>query len=394
LEFVLFFNFEVFGELNLFFKDINYKVVSLRKAFKDIKTILFMVEKILSGMRPTGRLHIGHIVGALDNWVKLQEEGNETFYFVADWHALTTQTDTRNMKSDTIEMVKDWLAAGIDPNKSTLFIQSEVPQHAELGLILERLINLGRAERVPTFKGYAAQILKKNYQDGNEEELNFSSGEMAEAKGQISLGFLAYPILQAADVLLYNTTMVPVGEDQIPHIELTKELARRFNGIYGPVFTIPEYSLTQSPKILGTDGRKMSKSLGNVISPTENLETLIRLVKKMRIDSARQSVTIPGDPEKCDVYDLHYAFNVQNNAYLDVAHECKTADRGCGDCKIEAAQSVFNRFRDYKQRREEFEGKEDLILEILSEGSSKARRVASETIKRVKEHMLLDYGSK
>ena len=350
-----------------------------------------MAETILSGMRPTGRLHIGHIVGALDNWVKLQDEGNTTYYFVADWHAITTQTDTKDMKSDTVEMTKDWLAAGIDPNKSTLFIQSQVPQHAELGLVLERLINLGRAERVPTFRGYAATIIRKSYEEGKEEELSFSLEEMAEAKGQISLGFLAYPVLQAADILLYNTTQVPVGEDQIPHIELTRELARRFNNLYGAVFTVPDYSLTQSPKILGTDGRKMSKSLGNVILPTDDLDTVLNGVRRMKIDPARQSRNIPGDPEKCTVYDLHYAFNTQDNHYLNIAAQCRNAGIGCGECKQEAANAICARFKKYKERRESYEGKDKDILEILRAGSAKAEKTASQTLEKVKEHMLLDY---
>jgi len=349
-----------------------------------------MVETVLSGMRPTGRLHIGHVVGALDNWVKLQNEGNTTFYFVADWHAITTQTDTRNMKSDTIEMVKDWLAAGIDPNKSTLFIQSQVPQHAELGLIFERLTNLGRAERVPTFRGYAATILRKTYEEGKEDDLTFTPEELTDAKGQISLGFLAYPVLQAADILLYGTTNVPVGEDQIPHIELTREIARKFNNLYGPVFTIPDYSLTQSPRILGTDGRKMSKSLGNVILPTDDFETILRGVRKMKIDQTRQARTIPGDPEKCTVYDLHYAFSSDEN-HLEISRKCRSAGIGCGDCKQEAARAVFNRFKEHKERREALEGKDKYLLEVLLDGSSKARRVASQTLAKVKEQMLLDY---
>lgn len=347
-----------------------------------------MVETILSGMRPTGRLHVGHVVGALDNWVEMQNRGDKTFYFIADWHAITTQTDTRDIKSDTIEMAKDWLAAGVDPNKSILFIQSQVPQHAELSLILERLINLGRAERVPTFKGYTADILKRKYEEGKEGELVFSPEEVAEAKSQISLGFLAYPILQAADILLYQTTKVPVGEDQIPHIELTRELAKRFNNLYGQVFNIPEYSLTQSPRILGTDGRKMSKSLKNVILPTDDIDTMFSHVKKMKIDPARQSMDIPGDPEKCTVYDLHFAFN--NNNHI-IADKCRNAGIGCGECKREATEVMSTRFREYKERRLDLEGKDKYILEVLLDGSSKARVVASETLQNVKEHMLLDY---
>jgi len=347
-----------------------------------------MVDTVLSGMRPTGRLHVGHVVGALDNWVEMQNRGDKTFYFVADWHAITTQTDTRDIKSDSIEMAKDWLAAGVDPNKSTLFIQSQVPQHAELNLILERLINLGRVERVPTFKGYTADILKRKFEEGKEEELVFSPEEIAEAKSKISLGFLAYPVLQAADILLYQTTKVPVGEDQKPHVELTRELAKRFNNIYGPVFNIPEYSLTQSPRILGTDGRKMSKSLKNVILPTDDLETMYGHVKKMKIDVARQSMSIPGDPEKCTVYDLHFAFNNKNHL---IADKCRSAGIGCGDCKREAVEVMFARFKDYKERRLDLEGQEKQVLEILLDGSAKARVVASETLRDVKEHMLLDY---
>lgn len=350
-----------------------------------------MIETVLSGMRPTGRLHIGHVVGALDNWVKLQEEGNTTYYFVADWHAITTQLDTKDIKQDSFEMVKDWLAAGIDPNKSTLFIQSQVPQHAELNLILSNIINLGRAERVPTFKGMVHNVLGVAYEEGKKDEIRLTPEQIAEAKGKISVGFLGYPILQAADILLYNTTIVPVGEDQIPHIELTKELARRFNNLYGEVFTIPEYSLTNTPRILGTDGRKMSKSYGNVILPTDDLDTILEKVRKMKIDLTRQRINIPGDPEKCHVYDLHYAFNTFNNAYLSIADACKSATIGCSECKESAAKAVVERFKRYKEKREEYEGRDSEIREILMDGSAKARRVAGETITKVKEHLLFDY---
>lgn len=354
-----------------------------------------MVDVILSGMRPTGRLHIGHIVGALDNWVKLQEEGHKAYYFVADWHAITTQTDTKDIKPDTIEMVKDWLAGGINPDKSTLFIQSQVPQHAELSLILSMLINLGRAERVPSFKGMVQTVLGMQYDqkklDEGEEGMALTPEQIANAKGEISLGFLGYPVLQAADILLYNTTKVPVGEDQIPHIELTKELARRFNNLYGEVFVVPEYSLTNTPRILGTDGRKMSKSYGNVILPTDNIEAILEGVRKMKIDVARQRVDISGDPEKCNLYDLHYAFNLENNRYLEIARLCKSAGIGCFECKKEAAYTLERRFKQHREKRSQYEGQENKIREILMDGSAKARRVAGETLAKVKEHILFDY---
>ena len=344
-----------------------------------------MVSRILSGMRPTGRLHIGHLVGALNNWVDLQDQ-YDSFYFVADWHALTTETDTRNIQSDSFEMVKDWLAAGIDPEKSTLFIQSQVPQHAELHLIFSMLNTLPRLERLPTYKAQLIEVLNKK-----DPESELTLEEIAKAKSQISLGFLGYPVLQAADILVYKADGVPVGEDQVPHVELTREIARTFNRNYGKVFPEPEALLTNTPRILGTDGRKMGKSYGNAVLPTDSLEIISSGVSKMVTDPVRIKLTDPGeDPYSCSVYGLHQAYSAENRQ-MEIFQECRKAEIGCKDCKLEASQRVHETYKDYTEKRNALEGKEDYIREILMEGSKQAKKVTSQTLKEVREALLFNY---
>lgn len=343
-----------------------------------------MVKKILSGMRPTGRLHIGHLVGALDNWVDLQDR-YDSYFFVADFHALTTERDTAAIRKSTVEMAKDWLTYGVKPDRVTLFIQSQVPEHAELHLILSMLPTMARIERLPTFKGRQYQVL-----DIQETGVDLTPDQVEEAKGKITYGFTGYPVLMAADILIHKADGVPVGDDQDSHLELTKELARTFNHTYGVVFPEPAALYTPSPRILGTDGRKMSKSFGNVIAPTDSPEDILRAVKKMRIDPARQSVSIPGEPERCSVYDLHKAFTPAAEMN-DIASRCRSANIGCGDCKGIAAQSIVTRFRDYRERRAYWDGKEAEIIDILMEGSRKARKVASATMAQVKDAMRLSY---
>ena len=341
-----------------------------------------MVSKILSGMRPTGRLHIGHLVGALNNWVDLQRK-YDSYYFVADWHAITTMTDTKNIKQDSFEMVKDWLAAGIDPEKSNLFIQSQVPQHAELHLIFSMLNTLPRLERVPSFKGLMQHLL-----DIKDAEAELTPEQIADVRSKISYGFLGYPVLQSADILIYKADGIPVGEDQIPHIELTREIARKFNSLYGEVFPEPEPLLTNTPRILGTDGRKMSKSYGNAIHPTDSLEVITQKVMSMITDPDRKRRYDAGDPRVCSVYDLHLAYN-NDDRQIEIFKACTCTGIGCVDCKKEAAQKIADKYRGYAERREQF--KERDIREILMDGSSTARQEASQTIKQVKEHLLFDY---
>lgn len=331
-------------------------------------------------MRPTGRLHIGHMVGALDNWVQLQHQ-YDSYFFVADWHALTTKRDTREMRQDAIEMVRDWIAAGIDPQKSTLFVQSMVPQHAELHVLFSMLNTLTRLERVPTFKGQMNSLL------GLTENEEPSPEQIASARSQISYGFLGYPVLQAADILIYKADGVPVGEDQIPHIELTREIARTFNKTYGNVFPEPEALLTPTPKILGTDGRKMSKSYKNTILPTDSPEEVRKKVGMMVTDPARKRLSDPGDPNKCSVYEVHFAYNDQGIGRVQTA--CVNALRGCGECKLEAANCILARYQGHAERRAQVS--ESMALEILIEGSKRARAVAQRTIDEVKDYMLMTY---
>src|SRR5215813_10031523 len=241
-------------------------------------------QRVLSGMRPTGKLHLGNVVGALSNWVKLQDQ-YECFHFIADWHALTSDfADTSMIKEYRIEMMIDWLAAGLDPKKSVMFVQSAAPQHAELHLILSMITPLGWLERVPTYKEQRENITDKDL--GN-------------------YGFLGYPVLQAADILMYKGNFVPVGEDQVPHVELTREICRRFNSFYGEVFPEPQALLTPMPRLPGLDGRKMSKSYGNVIFLTDTPEEITKKVKVMMTDPARKRRTDPGNPDVCPVFSYH-----------------------------------------------------------------------------------------
>jgi len=342
-----------------------------------------MVTRILSGMRPTGRLHIGHMVGALDNWVDLQGQ-YDSFYFVADWHAMTTETDTRSIRPDSIEMAKDWFAAGIDPDRSTIFVQSQVPEHAELHLALSMLNTLPRLERVPSFKGLMDTLLKK------EEDVELTEKEIAKARSQISYGFLGYPVLQAADILIYKADGVPVGEDQVPHLELTREIARAFNKTYGEVFPEPEALLTVTPRILGTDGRKMSKSYGNTILPTDDLEVTRKNVRKMVTDPQRIHPTDKGDPHVCSVYDLHCAYSPEDGQ-LAAYQECVGGKRGCGDCKQEVAEVICKKYEGYRERRAEWDNEdgEEEIVDLLRQGSAQARVTASATMNQVKDHLLV-----
>ena len=246
--------------------------------------------RILSGMRPTGKLHLGNLVGALQNWVKLQDE-YESFHFVADWHMLTTDyADPSGVRENTWEIVADWLAAGLDPKKATFFVQSRLPEHAELHLLFSMVTPLGWLERVPTYKEQLENITDRDIH---------------------TYGFLGYPLLQAADILMYKADAVPVGEDQVPHVELTREVARRFNQFYGPVFPEPEALLTPSPRLPGTDGRKMSKSYNNAIFLTDPAELVSKKLATMVTDPARKRRTDPGNPDICPVFDLHKIFSKQ-----------------------------------------------------------------------------------
>jgi tryptophanyl-tRNA synthetase len=317
-------------------------------------------DRVLSGMRPSGKVHLGNYLGALDNWVRLQESA-DCFYFVADWHVLTDQLDTREVPANTIEMVADWLGAGLDAERSTLFVQSLVPEHAELHLLFSMVTPVSWLERVPTYKERIEQQ------------------EIASP----SYGLLGYPLLQAADILMYKTRWVPVGIDQVPHIELTREVARRFNNAFGAVFPEPDAKLTEIPKVTGTDGRKMSKSLDNCIYLSDSPEVVTRKIKPMVTDPARKRRTDPGNPEICPVFDLHRIFTPIGERE-GVATGCRTAGIGCLDCKGVLLTHLLPTLGPIRERRQAFAEKPDEILEVLHEGSRRARAVAARTMDEVR----------
>ncbi len=394
-------------------------------------------------MRPTGKLHLGNLVGALQNWVKLQDE-YESYHFVADWHMLTTgYEDTLGLRQDTWEMVADWLACGLDPHKATFFVQSRLPEHAELHLLFSMVTPLSWLERVPSYREQLDNIRDRDLR---------------------TYGFLGYPLLQAADILMYKANAVPVGEDQVPHVELTREVARRFNLGYGeldiseegaidewiklveiesggwdvrvanalvkakirltgsaplpvaerdvirkqfatdpwevrgavvaaatrmnlgnlkPIFPEPEALLTSAPRLPGTDGRKMSKSYGNAIFLTDSPDVVSKKLATMLTDPARKRRTDPGDPDKCPVFDLHKIFSVQETIER-VNHECRTAEIGCVDCKKLAAGHLNACLAPIQERRRPYEQNPQEVWDILEDGTSKARSVAQATMREVR----------
>lgn len=322
-----------------------------------------MRKRILSGMRPSGKLHLGHYLGVLVNWKKLQEE-NDCFYFVADWHALTTEYERTNIIGESIDdMVIDWMAAGIDPKKSTLFIQSHVPQHAELHLLLSMITPLPWLERNPTYK---EQLREQTMRDLH------------------TYGFLGYPVLQAADILMYDAELVPVGIDQVPHLELSREIARRFNFLYKEVFTIPQAYLTETPKIMGTDNRKMSKTYGNAILLSDTAEEVWTKVKPMVTDPARVRRTDPGNPEICNVFDYHKIFSDEETIKrVDVG--CRTAGIGCIECKKWMYGHMEKVLDPIRERRMEIIESGVSVRRILAEGTARGREIAEKKMKEVRE---------
>jgi tryptophanyl-tRNA synthetase len=371
--------------------------------------------RILSGMRPTGKLHLGNLVGALQNWVKLQEE-YESYHFVADWHMLTTgYENTLELRQDTWEMVTDWLACGLDPNKATFFIQSRLPEHAELHLLFSMVTPLAWLERVPTYKEQLENI--------RDRDIN-------------TYGFLGYPLLQAADILMYKPKYVPVGEDQVPHVEFTREVARRFNLVFGeleevpgvltgpgisgvgdasgplkdlvaghweeerslaaraevlnkglaklrPIFPEPEALLTSAPRLLGTDGRKMSKSYNNAIFLTDTPDVVSKKVATMVTDPARKRRSDPGNPDVCPVYDLHKIFSAQETLER-VNRECRTAEIGCVECKQLGAGHLNALLAPIQERRRPYEQNPQKVWDVLEDGTRKARAVAQATMAEVR----------
>ncbi len=324
---------------------------------------------IFSGMRPTGKLHLGNYFGALVNWVRLQED-YKCYYGVVDWHALTTgYNQTEMMKENIMEMVIDWLSAGIDPNKSTLLIQSHVPEHAELHLLLSMITPLSWLERNP--------VVKEQVRD-------------LDLKENMGYGLLGYPVLMSADILIYKANAVPVGEDQSPHVELAREIGRRFNNLYQNVFTIPELKLSTTPKILGTDGRKMSKSLNNDITLSDSPEIIKTKVMSMITDPEKIKLSDPGHPDICVVFDYHKLFN--KDEILDIRTKCSHARLGCVSCKKHLADILINSFENFREKRKYYENNCKLVWDILEKGSQEARKVAKITLSEVKKAMKIDYA--
>jgi tryptophanyl-tRNA synthetase len=315
-------------------------------------------------MRPTGKLHLGNLHGALGNWVELQNSGKyDCFYFVADWHALTSEySTTENIKDNTINMLIDWLSVGLDPQKSTLFVQSAIKEHAELFLLLSMITPLPWLERNPTYKEMKAELTSKDLS---------------------TFGFLGYPVLQAADIIMYKAYGVPVGVDQLPHVELTREIARRFNFLYREIFPIPEPLLTSVPKLLGIDGRKMSKSYDNSIYISDRGEGLQAKISSMFTDPQRMRKKDPGNPEICNVFTFHGLYSDEETV-KEIDAGCRKATIGCTDCKKMLARRIAAELAPIHERMDYYTDHMNEIHEIIAEGNRKAERIAGQTLNEVR----------
>lgn len=319
-------------------------------------------ERILSGMRPTGKLHLGHFFGVLENWKKLQEE-YECFFMVADWHALMSEYEKpQGLQEIIVDNVIDWLACGISPEKSHIFVQTHIKEHLELYMALSIITPLGWLERCPTYKEQLREVTNRDLS---------------------TYGFLGYPVLQAADILLYKARNVPVGEDQLPHLELTREIARRFNSLYKKeVFPEPQALLTQAARILGTDGRKMSKSYDNYIALSDQPDEIARKIQSMFTDPLRIKRADPGHPDTCNVHSYYAIFAPKRKKEIDVL--CVKSEIGCTDCKKELARIVIEYVAPLKAKRNEFSKNRGAIIEMLEKGRKEAREVAASTVAEVK----------
>ncbi|MBI2222139.1 MAG: tryptophan--tRNA ligase [Acidobacteria bacterium] len=326
--------------------------------------------RVVSGMRPTGRLHLGHLVGALRNWATLQDR-YDCYYFVADWHALTSEyADTREIVDNGLDNVADWIAAGIDPTRSVVFVQSLVPEHAELFLLLSMVIPIPWLERVPTYKEQIDQLADKDLS---------------------TVGFLAYPLLQTADVVMYNAKYVPVGDDQVPHLELSREVVRRFHNFYGPLFEEPLPLLTPTSRLPGLDNRKMSKSYGNAINLSDDAETVRKKVMQMYTDPKRIRADIPGTVEGNPVFVYHDAFNPDAAEVEDLKTRYRAGKVGDVEVKTKLARAINAMLEPMRERRAEVLRDPNALRDIIQDGSRRARAVARETMDRVRAAVRLRY---
>ena len=319
-------------------------------------------KRILSGMRPTGPLHLGNLHGALLNWLELQEQ-YDCFFFIADWHALTSDyEDTSSIAANVRNMMIDWLSVGLSPEKCTMFVQSHIKEHAELFLILSMITPVPWLERNPTYKDQIVQLSNKDLS---------------------TFGFLGYPVLQAADIIMYKAFGVPVGVDQVPHVEITREITRRFNYLYGNIFPEPQAILTKTPKILGLDRRKMSKSYNNAIYLFEKPDDISSKVSKMITDPQRARKNDPGNPDVCNVFEFHKLYS-DKETMDTVNKECRSAAIGCVECKKIMAKNLIRALEPVREKRTYYEGKPELLDEIIAAGSNKAEKIARQTMEEVR----------
>ena len=317
---------------------------------------------VFSGLRPTGPCHLGHLAGALRNWLKLQDK-YQCFYSIVTWHGFSSEyMKSTSVRENTFEVAADWLSIGLDPKKCTIFVQSDVKEHAELHLLLSMIIPLPWLMRVPTFKEMQKELPEK--------DLN-------------TYGFLGYPVLQTADIILYKAGIVPVGEDQSYHLELAREITRRFNRLFKDIFPEPQMLLTEVPKLAGTDGRKMSKSFGNAINLKDSREVIRQKISTMMTDVRRKRRSDPGVPEECPVFTLHKAF-VAKEKREELAEGCRTAGIGCLECKNVVIDSIIQILNPFWEKRRVLESNPKLVWEILEEGNKKARFVAQKTMEEVR----------
>jgi tryptophanyl-tRNA synthetase len=322
-------------------------------------------KRVLSGMQSSGKIHLGNLVGALNNWVRLQDN-YDCYYFVADWHSLTTgYADTSAIKDSTKDLLVNFLAAGLDPEKCTIFIQSRILEHAELHLLLSMITPLGWLERVPTYK---------------EKQQELKDRDLA------TYGFLGYPVLQTADIIIYRAKYVPVGIDQVPHLEISREIARRFNNLYKEIFPEPEALLTEFPKVVGTDGRKMSKSYDNAIYLSDSPKEVEQKIRTMVTDPARVKKTDRGNPELSPVYQLHKIFSAKEEQD-EIVKGCVTAGIGCIDCKKILIKNVFKVMEPIWEKRNALMNDPDILHDVVRTGNEKAKNISEETMRLAREAM-------